>query len=457
MQLASYVMLARILAPSDFGIVAMVTVVVGFATIFADFGLSLAAIREAELTPAQKSNLFWSNALVGAICMGLVAASGPLLAEFYNEPALISVTLALSIGLLTNAVAVQFRVELNRRRAFGLMAAQEVTGSVLGLVAALVVALAGLGYWALVVQTLTQSLVILLLAVIQARWFPGLPSRNARMRSLFAFGRDTLLLQLAYYASRSVDSLAIGRTLGPEALGFYSRGSQIVTLAFQQILSPLTRVVLPRLSAASSSDELNSQLLRVHKFVSFAIVGLLGVLIAVAEPLIVVALGENWRPMAGVVQVLGTAAIFQALAYVYYWAFLATARTGVLLLSELPGRLVMIAGSIALVRFGVEAVAWAIVAGQVLMFVTGAFVANRSILLDSLTLIRASLRPAAATALATVAGILVVSYSQMQLWAPVLVLTVAAATWAAVWSACMLLSPVSRADIKGVVSDVLKR
>src|SRR6266481_6210894 len=146
-----YIMvLARLLVPQEFGLVAMVTTVTGFLRIFQDAGLSMATVQRQEITHAQVSNLFWVNVSVGGVTTLLVAASAPAIAWFYREPQLVGITLALSITFLLSSSAVQHIALLNRQMRFGMIAMINVVSLLTAYLTGIGMALRGYAYWALV-------------------------------------------------------------------------------------------------------------------------------------------------------------------------------------------------------------------------------------------------------------------------------------------------------------------
>ncbi|MDO8383196.1 MAG: lipopolysaccharide biosynthesis protein [Microbacterium sp.] len=393
-QLVAFVLLARLLTPDQFGVMAMVAVVVAFATLLADSGLTLAGLQAEFLTDQQGTNLFWLNAGAGAFAMVVVALSGPLLALFYNDQRVVLLAMALSVSLLINGLAVQFRVAINRQKRFGVLALQDVLSAASGLLAGAILALNGAGYWALAGQVLAQSLTVLLMAASQASWWPGIPRREAAMRKLVRFGADSLALQVANLLSRSVDVMAIGRVQGPEALGYYSRATQLVAMSFQQLVTPLTRVMLPRLASEASSESFNDTLVRMQRPIVYVLFFVVSLLASLVQPLVVLALGADWAPMGNLVQILCVGATFQAFGYIYYWALLAQAKTGMLLISELPGRLLMIVGAVVCAGGGVTAIAWIISLGLGLIWLLSTTVLAPRAGLDSKRLTLVGVWPA---------------------------------------------------------------
>ncbi|MCV2395814.1 oligosaccharide flippase family protein [Actinotalea sp. M2MS4P-6] len=180
LQILSVAVLARLLAPEDYGLLAMVTVIVGVGEIFRDFGLSSAAIQAPDLSKAQRSNLFWINAGIGVLLAGIVIASSGLIATLYGRDELATLAKVLSVTFVFNGLATQYRADLVRGLRFAWTAAAELAAPAVALVTAVLAALAGWGYWALVAQNVAQSLTLLIGYVIGGRWLPGLPRRVSR-------------------------------------------------------------------------------------------------------------------------------------------------------------------------------------------------------------------------------------------------------------------------------------
>lgn len=402
-QIVALVLFSRLLNPEDFGVVAMVLAVVGVAHVLGDFGLSLAALRAAELTDQQRTNLFWLSTGVGAVLAVGVCALAPVLVRIYDESAVGPVAVGLSSVFLLNGLAGQFRTELNRALRFSTIAAADVLGQVLGVVAGLAVIVAGFGYWGLVAQQATAAGVTLLVLVGRARWRPGWPATGAEMGSLLRFGGLTLLAQVANYISSNVDSVLIGRVWGSATLGAYSRAFQIARLPVQQVAAPLTRVVLPQLSARLTDPPAFASAVRTAQLLlTTLLLGILSFVAAAARPLVDLVLGPGWDEAVPYVRALCLGGAFQAAAYIYYWVLLAQGRAGVLLGSELGARVVMVAMMVVAVPWGATWVALAAAAGQLLLLVSGAVVALPRIGVPARPLLAVSLRPAAAFGLAFV-------------------------------------------------------
>jgi O-antigen/teichoic acid export membrane protein len=207
---ASTVVLARLLSPADFGLVAMAVAVVGVADLLRDFGLSTAAIQARHLSQIQKSTLFWINALVGGICAAGVFLLAVPIAAFFDQDALIGVVRALAAAFFINGLSTQFKVQITRQLRFGRLASIEFTGPLMGLVCGIAVSFLTTSYWVIVVQQISAATTALVLSVVSARWRPGWPRRCGQMKDLLTFSLDMLGTQLIAYVAKNVDSIAMG-------------------------------------------------------------------------------------------------------------------------------------------------------------------------------------------------------------------------------------------------------
>ncbi|MGO4784649.1 lipopolysaccharide biosynthesis protein [Cryobacterium sp. W22_MBD10_FK3] len=392
-QLTALVWLSRLLSPNDFGLVAMVAAVAGVATIIGDGGLSFAAVQAKTLTDQQRTNLFWSNLLLGAVLGTVIFSTAAPLSDFYDSPDLENVAKVIAVVFLLNGATTQFRAHINRSLNFRLLALTDVSSQFVGLVVAVSAALIGLGFWALVFQQLVVALVALVFCAMGGKWKPGLPRRAAGMRRLYAFGIHTLLDQILNYASVNLATVLLGRSWGPSVVGVYSRAYNIFTMPMTQLASPLTRVALPLLSRIEDRRDFTRRLTHAQTLLAYPLLGIFSTLAVVAPSLIPIALGPGWHDVVPILQVLSLGGAFQVLAYVYYWAFLALGKTGVQLRFSVPTRVAMMGFCLIGVQWGAIGVACAITAGLIVIWIVNSSAGMRAIGISSWPLIRASARP----------------------------------------------------------------
>lgn len=331
-QVGGVVVLAHLLTPHDYGLVAMALAVVGIGDLFRDFGLSSAAIQAQRLTRQQRDNLFWLNTGIGALLGVLAFACAPLVAALYDEPDLVPITRGLALTFLLNGMATQYRAHLTRHMRFAQLAAVDVASPLLGLVAGIVLAVSGAGWWALVGQQVMTAATLAAGGVIAARWLPRRPRRGEPMAGLLRFGWNLLGTQLVGYASNNIDSLTIGLRFGAQPLGVYNRAFTLLMQPLTQLRAPSTTVALPVLSRLRDQPERFGEFVRRGQLaLAYTLVAGLAFVIAAAGPLTSILLGPQWLGAEPLLRFLAAAGVFQTLAYVGYWVYLATGLTNVLL------------------------------------------------------------------------------------------------------------------------------
>lgn len=331
-QLAAVVVLARLLTPSDYGLIAMVMVVIGLADVFRDFGLTQAAVQAKTLSRVQRDNLWWISTGIGAALMLLLCLSAPLIALWYRRPELVDLTRALSVIFLLNGVTAQYRADLTRRLRFRPLAVWEVVSPLVGLAVAVALAASGASYWALVSQQLTAATVLFVGTALAAGWVVRRPRRGESMAGLLTFGWHLVVSQLLGYLGNNIDSLTIGTRFGTTAMGLYNRAFQLLMTPLGQLRAPTTTVALPVLSRLSSDvKETNRYVQRGQTALGLVLVVGLGVVLGAAEPITAIFLGAQWLSVEPILRLLAVAGAFHTLGYVAYWVYLAHGLTKTLL------------------------------------------------------------------------------------------------------------------------------
>lgn len=342
-QVSSLAVLARLLTPNDYGLVTMVTAIVGIATVFGDFGLSQAAIQARALHRSQKNNLFWLNLGIGTVVGAFVFLLASPISDYYHQPSVTRIVQVLSVTFALNGASTQFKAELTRSMKFVSLALMDATSQLVAFVVAIVAASLQFGYWSLVAQQMTVAATSLAFAAFAAGWWPGRPVRAERMRHLISFGANTMGVQAVTYVSSNVDNVLVGRYWGPSVLGIYGRAYNLFELPVAQLAAPLTRVVLPILSRVDDEERYLRYLARIQLMLSYGLVGAFMVVASIAQPLIAIVLGPAWHAVGPIFQVLALGGVFQGLGYMYYWIFLSKGATGIQLRYSVAGRLIMVA------------------------------------------------------------------------------------------------------------------
>ena len=345
LQMLNLIILARLLEPESFGLVAMIVSLYGIGEIIRDCGLSTAAIQTRELTHKQASNLFWANLLIGG---GLTLAAyclAQVIADFYNRVELIEIAQFLSLIFLLNGAASQFKAKLNRELKFGFLITVELVGTLIGIAIGIYLAYTGYSYMAIVYQQIVQALVFLLFYALLSRWWPGLPQREAGTKQLFSFGWNLMGAQVLGYLSKNMPVVMIGYKFGATPLGFFERAMQILMMPLNQLSAPSQAVAVPVLSRLENEDR--------HKYNQFLVFGqniivhliCLGLVLIVTqtERLVALVLGPQWTELVPVFQALSAGGVFLVLGYSSYWVFLSKGITNRLFRLSLITRPLIIA------------------------------------------------------------------------------------------------------------------
>jgi len=308
----STVVLARLLRPEDFGLVAMVTAITQFATYFRDLGLSTATIQSEEITHAQVSTLFWVNSAFGGLITLLTIAAAPLIAWFYGEPRLQAVTMVIASMFLFSGLAVQHQALLRRQMRFGVLAKVEVGASAAGLIVGIACVLLGMGYWSLVASRLATPLTVLVAMWGACAWRPGPPRRGTGVRPMLFFGGNITLFNMLNYFARNLDSVIIGRWFGPITLGLYNRAYSLLMLPIANIRAPLNAVAVPALSRLQQEPErYRRYYCKIVAMIGFLSMPLMAFLFATPETFILVLLGPEWVGVSVYLQILAVVGFVQ--------------------------------------------------------------------------------------------------------------------------------------------------
>jgi hypothetical protein len=302
LQLASVTVLARLLSPEDYGLLAVGLIVVGIGEVFRDLGLSTAAIRSPGLTAHQRDGLFWLNVTAGTVLAAVAVLASEPVAGAFGEAELADIVRWLSLTFLLNGLAAQYRAGLTRELRFGAVAGCDLGAQLLAFGVAVTAAAAGAGYWALVAQQLTQGAVALVVVVALGRWAPGRPRRGVGLAPLVRFGGGLTGTHLVFYVGNNLDNMVLGLTAGPAALGIYNRGFQLLMTPLNQLRSPATTVAVPVLSRLQDDlDRAGDYLRRSQLALGFSLVAGMALAAGAAGPLVEVMLGDRWAggPGAG--------------------------------------------------------------------------------------------------------------------------------------------------------------
>ncbi|MCD6356668.1 MAG: lipopolysaccharide biosynthesis protein, partial [Anaerolineaceae bacterium] len=305
-QMIGTIVLARLLIPDDFGLVAMVTV---FSAILIEFGilrLTDATIQREKINHKQISTLFWINFILCTALALLLMVLSPVIAGFYKEPRLQSITIAISLGFVFTGLSTQHLALLQRNMEFHKFAANQIFATTISTVVAIILALQGWKYWAIVARQITLPMVIAAGAWLLCRWRPGLPSSNSGVWPMLKFGLNNLGNYTTSYLTRSLDKLLLGWQYGAQALGHYDRAYQLFVMPVNQLTYPLTSVAVATLSRLCNEPErYRTYYLKAVSMIAFVGMGLSMILTLIGNDFILLLLGPQWTKAGRIFTVFG--------------------------------------------------------------------------------------------------------------------------------------------------------
>ena len=326
-QTISTIVLARLLTPNDFGMVAMVTV---FSMLLINFGVNgftEAIVQQKEINHGQLSTLFWVNLAMNTIIAVIFMAISPFIARFYREPRIELVGIVMAVPILFTGLSTEHAALLRRNMKFHRIAAIDIGASVISVSIAIAMAFGGLEYWAVVSRQVIVFISSAVGAWILCRWRPGLPRLGVGVIPMVRFALNTYANFCLTYFNRNVDKILIGKYYGPESLGNYDRAYHLSSLLPNQLTMPLANVAFATLSRLRDEPEkyryYYGRVISTLAFISFP---LSAVLTIEGKDLILLILGSQWEGAGVIFTALGPGIGMTVLYSTHGWLHISLGR-----------------------------------------------------------------------------------------------------------------------------------
>lgn len=329
LRIVSLVVLSRLLNPTDFGLVAMVTAVTGAYALFTSAGLSAATVQQITVSEEQLSTLFWINLAVGATLGLLCVATAPILVGFYHEDRLFWITVAVAAGFLFNGAGVQHAAILERQLRYFELSSIAVFSQIVGLGLAVSMAATGFGYWALVVASIVPPAISTACMWVATGWIPGMPNRQTEIRHMLIFGSTITLNYLVVYLAYNFEKVLLGRSWGADALGLYGRAYQLINIPTASLNDSVGGVAFSALSRLKQ----NPARLRDYFLKGYSLVISLTLPTTIfsaiwANEIVLVLLGPKWVDAAAIFRLLSPTILVFGIINPLGWLLTATGLQG---------------------------------------------------------------------------------------------------------------------------------
>jgi len=330
-QLGFSIVLARLLSPHDYGLIAMVAVFTGFAWMLTDLGFSTALVQRQDVTDIHVQSVFWTNAAFSLLLTILSWVAAPWVARFYSLPILAPIFRWVSLNFILGCLGnVPFAL-LQKRLEFKSIAQADTISLVLSGIAALLLAFFGFGVWTLVIQSLAGNALTALLRLRSSRWLPKMTFSFAAIKQMLRFTVPLYAFQFVHYWSRNGDNLLVGKFFGAGVLGAYSRAYTLMLLPITQINNVVGQVMFPTFSSIQHDIPRVKQVyLRSISVIALVAFPMMMGLTMLARPFVETVYGTKWAGVIPLLQIFGLLGILQVLINSTGWIFISQGKTNVM-------------------------------------------------------------------------------------------------------------------------------
>lgn len=356
-QLINIVYLAKVIPPTEYGIIAMALVVINFGILLRDLGTAAAIIQRKELTHNLINTVFWLNTVMGFFLAIVIFSSSTFIAAVYHQPKLVHVLMLLSLTFPLSSCASAHLALLERDSLFKKISMIEITSSLVSVIVAIIMANMGYGVYSLVSQALILNLMSCIQFWLASSWRPSL-SRFIdikELKSIFGFSANLSIFSFINYFSRNADSFIIGKFMSSAILGSYNLAYRIMLFPLQSLTFVATRSLYPILSRDQDDNKkIREAYLGCLFIILFITTPLMSGLAFYSKPFVFLVFGPQWHLTANILMWLAPTAIIQSVLSTSGSVFMAKARTDILMKLGIVGTILQVGAFLIGVNFSIE-------------------------------------------------------------------------------------------------------
>lgn len=400
------IIMARVLTPEDYGLVGMLTIFIAISQALIDSGFSQALIRKQDRSEIDNSTVFYFNIAVGCILYLILFFSAPLIARFYNEPVLVPLTRVISLSVVINSFVVVQRALLTVKIDFKTQAKASLTASIVSGVVGIIMVYTGWGVWSIVWYQISNLLINVALLWVFSKWRPTWQYSWASFRELFGFGSKLAISAILDTLYQNVYLIVIGKVFKAADLGYYTRAHQFASFPSSNLTGIIQRVTFPVLCTIQDDDDrLRDVYRRFLRLSAFIIFPLMAGLAAVAHPLVVILLKEQWAFTAVLLQIVCFSMMWYPIHAINLNLLQVKGRSDLFLKLEIWKKCIGVAILCATVPFGLVAMCFGSIASSIIALIINTYYTGKLIQVGFLTQMR-DLLPTLAYSLTTGAFVL---------------------------------------------------
>lgn len=351
--------LARLLVPSDYGIIGMLSIFLQIAQVFVDTGFANALIQKKQCSQVDYSTVFYYNLLVSISIYILFFFIAPFVSDFYHTEELTDVMRVLSLTVILNAIPIVNRTKLMQKIDFKTISKISLISTILSGLGGILFAYLNYGVWSLCIQSITNSILQCVLFCATVRWYPSLIFCFKSFNQLFGFGSRVLITNIIGALYTNMYAIFIGRRFTKQDLGYYTRADQFASFPASSFVSIVTRVVYPIFCSIQDDDEkLCIAYRKIIKISSYIIFPVMIGLLSISEPFIITFLSSKWEGAIILLQILCLDWILDHLSSINLNLLYVKGRTDLALKLEIIKKTIAVAILLVTVNYGIIAMCW---------------------------------------------------------------------------------------------------
>lgn len=352
--------LARLLFPKDFGIIAMIVVFSNFLNVFQSLGMGSAIVQKKDLDEDHINSIFWIVIGLALFLTFLMVSASPLIAHFYKEPKLVKLTIALGTTFFITSLGIVPRSLFRREMQFKVLSLVNITVVSLAGFFAICLAFKGFGVWSLVYRQIASVTLGTILLLTIRKWKPKFSFHWQKIKDMFKFGANLTGFTFVNYFNRNLDNLLIGKFLGAQPLGYYNFSYNMMLYPVRQISGVLGRVFFPALSSIQDNlSRIREVYTKANFFISVITFPLMVGLFVLAPEFVKAIFGAKWINAIQIIKILSLVGLVQSLGTTIGWLYLIKGKTDIMFKWGVAKFIIIVVGFIIGLRWGVTGVALA--------------------------------------------------------------------------------------------------
>jgi O-antigen/teichoic acid export membrane protein len=377
-QIILEIVMARLLLPSDYGVMGVVAVFLAIGQVFTDGGFSNALIQKQDRSENDFSTVFFCNLIVSVVIYGVLFFGAPFISEFYNLPVITDIIRIIGLTIIINSLVIVHKTKLSISLNFKIQAKYSLLSVLFSGAIGLFLALNGYGVWSLVYQSLLLYVLNAVFLIFNLRWVPLFVFSKKSFDTLFYFGSKVLMASLVQAIYNNLYSVLIAKKFSTKELGLYSKANQFTLFPISTLTTVMQRVAFPYLSSyQGDNDKLFTLNQKFTKLNLILIMPFFFMISALSEPIVKIVFSDAWIDLIPLMRILSIAFVFYPVIVNNMFLFQIKNKTQIYLRIEIITKITGILILFATLQYGIIIMSLGLVAQQFLQLVITSMYCNR--------------------------------------------------------------------------------